>query len=79
MPLGRRPFRTIDLPTGRITLRSVRAYALVELGDSEAIDLFFREDDAHAALEEAIRDEPDWAGLLCVEEIEVDERDVSVN
>ena len=28
----------------------MRAYALVELGDSEAIDLFLREEDAQAAL-----------------------------
>jgi hypothetical protein len=40
----------------------VRAFALVELGDSEAIDLFLREEDAQAALEDALRDEPGWAG-----------------
>jgi hypothetical protein len=34
----------------------MRAYAFVELGDSEAIDLFLREEDAHAALEDALRD-----------------------
>lgn len=28
----------------------VRAFALVDLGDSEAIDLFLREEDAQAAL-----------------------------
>jgi hypothetical protein len=44
----------------------VRAYALVELGDSEAIDLFLREEDARRALDEALRDEPDWIGLLYV-------------
>jgi hypothetical protein len=37
----------------------VRAYALVELGDAEAIDLFLREEDARAALEDALRDELD--------------------
>jgi hypothetical protein len=57
----------------------VRAYALVELGDSEAIDLFLREEDARAALEDAIGDEPQWAGLLSVEEVELDERNVSAN
>jgi hypothetical protein len=41
----------------------VRAYALVELGDSEAIDLFLREEDAERALEDALQDEPQWAGL----------------
>jgi hypothetical protein len=51
----------------------------VELGDSEAIDLFLREDDAVQALEEALRDEPEWSGLLSVAEIELDERQVSVN
>jgi hypothetical protein len=57
----------------------VRAYALVELGDSEAIDLFLREEDARAALEDAVRDEPAWASTLSVEEIELDGRDVSAN
>ena len=57
----------------------MRAYALVELGDSEAIDLFLREEDAPRALEEALRDEPDWIGLLYVEPIEVDEREISAN
>ena len=40
----------------------MRVYALVELGDSEAIDLFLREEDARAGLEDAIGDEPDWTG-----------------
>jgi hypothetical protein len=34
----------------------VRAFALVELGDSEAIDLFLREEDAERALEECLQD-----------------------
>jgi hypothetical protein len=54
----------------------MRAYAPVELGDSEAIDLFLREKDAQAALEDALRDEPGWAGTLSVE---LDERNVSAN
>jgi hypothetical protein len=57
----------------------MRAYALVELGDSEAIDLFLREEDAQAALENALNDEPGWDGTLTVEPIELDERDVSAN
>jgi hypothetical protein len=57
----------------------VRAYALVELGDAEAIDLFLREEDAQAPLEDVLGDEPDWAGLLYVAAIELDERDVSAN
>jgi hypothetical protein len=35
----------------------VRAYALVELGDPEAVDLFLREEDVRTAHEVAIRDE----------------------
>jgi hypothetical protein len=57
----------------------VRAFALVELGDSEAIDLFLREEDARRAVEQALRDEPEWTGLLYVKAIELDERDVSAN
>jgi hypothetical protein len=62
-----------------ITLPCVRAYALVELGDSEAIDLFLREEDARQALEDALRDEPSWTGLLRVEPVELDERNLSAN
>ena len=57
----------------------VRAFALVELCDSEAIDLFLREEDAKQALADALRDEPSWAGKLWVEPIELDERNVSAN
>jgi hypothetical protein len=57
----------------------MRAYALAEPGDQEAIDVFLREEDARAALQDAIGDEPDWAGLLYVEPIELDERAVSAN
>ena len=55
------------------------ANALHELGDSEAIDLFLREEDAVRALEDALRDEPGWAGTLFIEPVELDERDVSAN
>jgi hypothetical protein len=55
----------------------MRAYALVELGDSEAIDLFSREEDPLAALEDAVRDEPGWAGMLGVEPVELDGRNIS--
>jgi hypothetical protein len=41
--------------------------------------LFVREEDARVALENALCDEPDWAGLLSVVPIEFDERDVSAN
>jgi hypothetical protein len=54
----------------------VRAFALVELGDAEAIDLFLREEDAERALADALRDEPDWVGMLYVE---LDERELSTN
>ena len=41
----------------------MRVYALVELGDSEAIDLFLREEDARAGLEDAIEATMlDWTG-----------------
>jgi hypothetical protein len=79
MSLGRRPKRTIATHTGSHYAPGVRAYALIELGDSEAIDLFLREEDAQAALEDALRDEPGWAGTLRVEAIDLDERDLSPN
>jgi hypothetical protein len=48
----------------------VRAFALMELGDSESIDLFLREEDARRALEDILSDEPDWAGLFYLERVE---------
>jgi hypothetical protein len=57
----------------------MHAFALVELGDSEAIELFLREEDARRALEEILGDEPQCVGLLCVEAIELDERAASAN
>jgi hypothetical protein len=41
--------------------------------------LFFREEDTQAALENALNDEPGWAGTLTVEPIELDQRDVSAS
>jgi hypothetical protein len=57
----------------------VRAFALVELGDSESVDLFLREEDARRALEDILGDEPDWAGMFYVEPVELEERNVSPN
>jgi hypothetical protein len=48
----------------------MRLYALVEAGDPEAIDVYLREEDAQRALEDCLRDEPEWRGLLRVEEVE---------
>ena len=48
----------------------MRLYALTELHDPEAIELFLTEEDAQRALDDCLRDEPDWRGRLRVEEIE---------
>jgi hypothetical protein len=58
----------------------MRLYALVEAGDPEAIDVYLCEQEARRALEDCLRDEPDWRGLLRVEEIELsDFQTVSLN
>ena len=57
----------------------MRAFALAEIGDSEAIDVFLRREDAWAALAEILEDEPEWAGSLFVVPIELDEREMSAN
>jgi hypothetical protein len=57
----------------------VRAFALVEIGDPQAVGLFLRREDAYAALKNILGDEPDWENLLYVVPIEVDERNVSTN
>lgn len=50
----------------------MRLYALVEARDPEAIDIYLCEQDAQQALEDCLRDEPHWQGLLRVQEIEFD-------
>ena len=57
----------------------MRAFALAEIGRSEAIDVYLRREDAWAALEEILNDQPDLAGALFVAPIELDERKVSLN
>ena len=57
----------------------MRAFALAEIGHSEAIDVYLRREDAWAALEEILNDEPRSAGSLFVAPIELDERNVSAN
>jgi hypothetical protein len=57
----------------------VRAFALVDLGDSEAIDLFLREEDAQAALKDALRMSPIGQACCAFEPVELDERNVSAN
>jgi hypothetical protein len=49
----------------------VRLYALVEAGDREAIDVYLCEQDAQRALEDSLRDEPEWRGLLWIEELDL--------
>jgi hypothetical protein len=48
----------------------MRLYALVEASDPKAIDVYLCEQDAQRALEDCLCDEPQWRGLLRVEEIE---------
>jgi hypothetical protein len=38
----------------------MRLYALVEAGDPQAIEVYLCEDDAQRALEDCLRDEPQW-------------------
>ena len=46
--------------------------ALVQRGDAEAIDVFVSEEDAHEALDDCLRDEPEWQGLLRIAPIHLD-------
>jgi hypothetical protein len=51
----------------------------VEAGDPKAIDVYLCEQDAPARARECLRDEPDWRGLLRVEEVELDHDHTSLN
>jgi hypothetical protein len=63
----------------RISFHAMRLYALTELHDPEAIELFVSEEDARRALEDCLRDEPEWGDLLHVEEIELSADKTSLN
>lgn len=57
----------------------MRVYALADVGDRLAVDVFVRREDAFAALDDALEDEPDWAGTLFVAPIELGDREMSLN
>lgn len=61
------------------TIAVCALYALVQAGDPEAIDVYLAEEDAQRALEDCLRDEPQWRGRLWVEEVELDPREQSLN
>lgn len=49
----------------------MRLYALAEARDPEAIDVYLGEQDAQRALEDCLRDDREWRGLLNVVPIEL--------
>jgi hypothetical protein len=53
--------------------RAMRFFALVDLSLLEAIQLYVRREDAERTLAELLRDEPSWAWLFRIEEIELGE------
>jgi hypothetical protein len=57
----------------------MRAYALAEIGGRLAVEVFVRSEDAFDALDDAVRDEPEWLTTLFVAPIELDERDICAN
>jgi hypothetical protein len=56
----------------------VEAYALAELGERLAVDVFVRREDAFAALDDALTHEPQWAATLFIAAIEL-EQEFSLN
>jgi hypothetical protein len=61
------------------TVASMRLYALVEAGDPEAIDVYLCEQDAQRALEDCLRDEHQWRGLLRVAQVELSDTSPNAN
>jgi hypothetical protein len=57
----------------------MRLYALVEAGDPEAFDVYLCEQDAQRALEDCLKDEPEWRGSLRVKPIDINLTDASPN
>jgi hypothetical protein len=59
--------------------RAMRAFALAELGDRLAMEVFLRSEDAFAALDDALSDDPSGLEFLYVAPVELDERSFSAN
>ena len=59
--------------------RGMRAFALAELGDRLAMEVFLRSEDAFAALDDALSDDPSGLEFLYVAPVELDERQFSAN
>lgn len=59
-------------------LSPMEAYALAELGERLAVDVFVRREDAFAALDDALTHEPQWAATLFIAAIEL-EQEFSLN
>lgn len=58
----------------------MRLYAITELHDPEAIEIFITEEGrTPRALEDCLRDEPQWRGRLEVTEVELDHEHTSLN
>ena len=57
----------------------MRAFALAELGDRLALEVFLRSEDAFAALDDALSDDPSGLEFLYVAPVELDERSFSAN
>lgn len=53
----------------------MKLYALVEAGDPEAIDVCLAVKDAEQALDDCLRDEPQWQGMLRIIPIELEASD----
>lgn len=57
----------------------MRLYALAELHDPQAIELFITEEDARRALDECLQDQAESRGVLEVKEIALDHERTSLN
>jgi len=49
----------------------VKLYALVEVDDTKAIDLFLSQGDAEQALSDCLLDEPEWRDTLRIAVVEL--------
>lgn len=78
-PLTQTVLSDEGLAAGSTYARAMRAFALAELGDRLALEVFLRSEDAFAALDDALADDPTGLEFLYVAPVELDERHASVN
>ena len=68
-PFRPRPNKPLDSDSSGLFTLQVLLYCLMSSQSRLAVDVFLSKEEAEEALAEALTDEPDWSGVITIEEI----------